>query len=179
MRSEFSAIHKLELPITYLQMWQTGEIAWFAMELDYIRHLNAGDHGERMVIPLRETGLLERRDGRWILVAWHESASQPDTGLGSLLTAQRTLRHRPRGTQTDAVNHVDLSSEWDITEIEDQKQYHATLDAHGNLYQRHSKVQTIPSPFRPTWCDCRFPSNLVCHDILVARDSTANSSWRA
>ncbi len=132
MRSEFSAVHKLELPITYLQMWQKGEIAWFARELDYIRHLNAGDQSERMAIPLRETGVLERRDGRWTLVAWHESGRQPDTGLGSLLTDQTTLRHRPRGTQTDAANHVDLSGEWDITEIEDQKQYHATLDAHGN-----------------------------------------------
>ncbi len=42
MRTEFSAVHKLELPITYLQVWERGEVAWFAMELDYIRYFSAG-----------------------------------------------------------------------------------------------------------------------------------------
>jgi hypothetical protein len=132
MRTEFRAVHKLELPITYLQVWQKGEVAWFAMELDYIRYLSAEDLSQRMVIPLRETGVLERRDGDWILVAWHESGRQPDTGLGSVLTNQTMLRHRTSGLHTDAPNHVDLSGEWAITEVEDNKQYRATLDAHGN-----------------------------------------------
>jgi hypothetical protein len=96
MRTEFSAVHKLELPITYLQVWQKGQVAWFAMELDYIRYLSAGDHSERMVIALRETGVLERRDGRWILVAWHESGRQPDTGLGSPITYDRGMIPGPR-----------------------------------------------------------------------------------
>ena len=80
MRTEFGAVHKLELPITSLQVWQKGEVAWFAMELDYIRYFSAEDDSERMVLPMRETGVLERRDDRWILVAWHESSRQPDTG---------------------------------------------------------------------------------------------------
>lgn len=132
MQSEFSAVHKLELPITYLQVWQKGEVAWFAMELDYIRYPRGGDSGQRMVIPLRETGVLERRDGAWVLVAWHESGRQPDTGLGSLLPNQTTWRHRTSGIQTDGPPQVDLSGEWNITEVEDNKQYRATLDAHGN-----------------------------------------------
>jgi SnoaL-like domain len=132
MRAEFRTVHKLELPITYLQVWQKGEVAWFAMELDYIRYLSVEDPSQRMVIPLRETGVLERRGGQWILVAWHESGRGPDTGLGNLLTDQTTLRRRADGRQKDGPNHIRLSGEWDITEVEDNKQYHATLDAHGH-----------------------------------------------
>lgn len=132
MRTEFRAVHKLELPITYLQVWQKGEVAWFAMELDYIRYFSAEDPSQRMVIPLRETGVLEQRDGDWILVAWHESRRQADTGLGSLFTNQPMLRHLTNGMRTDAPDHVDLSGEWAITEVEDNKQYRATLDTHGN-----------------------------------------------
>jgi hypothetical protein len=132
MRSEFAAVHKLELPITYLQIWQKGDVAWFAMELDYIRHLNAEDPSQRMVLPLRETGVLEQREGRWILVSWHESVRQPDTGLGGVLPQHTTVRHRTGGLHTDGPSSVDLSGQWDITEVEDNKQYRATLDAQGH-----------------------------------------------
>lgn len=132
MRTEFSAVHKLELPITNLQVWQKGDVAWFAMELDYIRYLRAEDNSERMVFPLRETGVLERRDGRWILVAWHESRRQLDTGLGSPLPNQTTLDQRTGGTQADATDRIDLGGKWEITEVDDNKKYYATLDAHGN-----------------------------------------------
>ena len=131
MRSEFSAVHKLELPITYLQVWEKGELAWFAMELDYIRYFSADDTSQRMVLPLRETGVLERRNGQWILVAWHESVRQPDTGLGGRLADPTPLRHRTAGFH-EGVPDVNLSGAWDITEVEDNKQYRATLDPKGN-----------------------------------------------
>ena len=113
MQAEFQAVQKLELPITYLQVWQKGDVAWFAMELDYIRYFKAEDPSQRMVLPLRETGVLERRDGRWILVAWHESDRQPDTGLGSALAAPTTGNHRPDASHAD---RSDVRGEWDITE---------------------------------------------------------------
>ncbi|MDP9132585.1 MAG: nuclear transport factor 2 family protein, partial [Nitrospirota bacterium] len=59
MRNEFDSVVKLELPITYLQFWSKGDIAWFAMELDYIRHIISNNLTQRMVLPLRETGVLE------------------------------------------------------------------------------------------------------------------------
>jgi hypothetical protein len=130
MRTEFEAVHKLELPITSLHVWQKGEVAWFAMELDYIRYLSAEDESERMVIPLRETGVLERRDGRWILVTWHESRRQPDTGSAAL--SQTTLSRRTDDTRGDPIDRIDLGGKWEITEIDDNKKYFATLDAHGN-----------------------------------------------
>lgn len=132
MRTEFDSVAKLELPITYLQFWRKGDVAWFAMELDYIRYLDLVDHTQRMVLPLRETGVMERRDGNWILVAWHESARQPDTGMGIALIEPATLMHRIADNQAPGPNGVDLSGEWEVTEIEDNKKYVATLDAQGN-----------------------------------------------
>ena len=132
MRSEFEAVHKLELPITYLQVWEKGDLAWFAMELDYIRYPRNEEMNQRMVLPLRETGVLERRDGQWILVAWHESVRQPDTGLGTRLPHRTTLRHRTAAFHPEASSHVSVSGEWDITEVEDNKRYRAMLDAKGN-----------------------------------------------
>ena len=50
-----------------------GDFAYFSMELDYVRYIGTGGSGVRTLVPLRETGVLERRRGEWILVAWHES----------------------------------------------------------------------------------------------------------
>ena len=128
MRSEFDSVVKLDIPITNLQLWHNGELAWFAMELDYIRHVNPGD--QPMVLPLRETGVLERRDGRWILVSWHELTRHhaPGDFLGRQDHAPSSRRRQPSGVQAN----VDLSGEWEVTEIEDNKKYVATLNAQGN-----------------------------------------------
>ena len=97
MRSEFDSVVKLDIPITHLQLWRNGEITWFAMELDYIRHVNSDD--QPMVLPLRETGVLERRDGRWILVSWHESTRHHDTRSGIASADKTTLLHRAADSQ--------------------------------------------------------------------------------
>lgn len=132
MRSEFDSVAKLEIPITSLHLWSNGDVAWFAMELDYIRYVNPGDLTQHMVLPLRETGVLERRDDRWILVSWHESARQPGGGLIGAAASATALLHRTADGQATATDGVDLSGEWEVTEIEDNKKYVATLDAQGN-----------------------------------------------
>ncbi len=132
MRSEFDSVAKLEIPITSLHLWSNGNVAWFAMELDYIRYVTPGDLTQRMVLPLRETGVLERRDGRWILVSWHESSRQPGGGLTGASVPATPLLHRTADGQAAATNGVDLSGEWEVTEIEDNKKYVATLDPQGN-----------------------------------------------
>jgi hypothetical protein len=132
MRSEFDSVVKLEIPITNLRSWSKGDIAWFAMELDYVRYTNLDDLTQRMVLPLRETGVLERRDGRWILVAWHESTRQHDNGTRSAAVHSASLLHRASDNQTTATDGADLSGEWEVLEIEDNKTYRATLDAQGN-----------------------------------------------
>jgi hypothetical protein len=70
LQEEFSTVERLEIPIKELHVWKHGEIAWFAMEIDYIRHLGKD---QVMTLPLRNTGVLKRRDGHWVLVNWHES----------------------------------------------------------------------------------------------------------
>ncbi len=130
MRSEFDSVVKLEIPITKLQLWRNGNIAWFAMELDYIRHVNTDD--QPMVLPLRETGVLERRNGRWILVSWHESARHHTLQPGVASADNSPLLHRTSDNQADTHNHVDLSGEWEVNEIEDNKKYVATLNQEGN-----------------------------------------------
>ncbi|MEW6542154.1 MAG: nuclear transport factor 2 family protein [Nitrospirota bacterium] len=73
MQTEFESATRIEIRVTQLKVWTRAETAWFAMEMDYIRYVGDGKDQARMVLPLRETGVLERRDGRWILVNFHES----------------------------------------------------------------------------------------------------------
>lgn len=133
MRSEFDSVARLEIPILELQMWRNHDVAWFAMELDYIRHIAVGTGTQRMVYHLRETGVMERRNGRWILVSWHESPR--DEGLPGL--HQATSSHLPvRMSDTsqarESAPSYDLSGEWEVLEPEENKTYRATLDRHGN-----------------------------------------------
>lgn len=136
MREEFAAAQKLELPIRELHVWTKGDVAWFTMELDYIRYAGEGAAQRRMVLPLRESGVLERRDGQWTLLSWHESFRTMQTS---------PLAHRAPG---EAASHLvsasngaatpDLSGEWEILEVEDDKRYKATLDKNGNgPYTQH------------------------------------------
>lgn len=131
MRSEFDSVTKLDIPITSLQMWSKGDIAWFAMELNYIRYTDSADLTQRMILPLRETGVMERRDGRWILVAWHESTRHHDSDNGPAADTSARV-HRASDTQQPVPNGIDLSGQWEVTEIEDNKKYVATLDGQGN-----------------------------------------------
>lgn len=133
MRSEFESVAKLELPIRKLQFWRKDDIAWFAMESDYIRYVDPNDFTQRMVLPLRETGVMERRDGRWILVSWHESTRHhgADKGTPSADNTSSLLRRTADNPPT-VPDNVDLSGEWEVTEVEDNKKYVATLNAQGN-----------------------------------------------
>lgn len=128
MKDEFDSVDNLDIHITDLKVWQRGDIAWFAMELDYGRDVSTENGQSRTIIPLRDTGVLERRDGKWVLVAWHESLQkpfQPSTLQPKIDTAVSSTSE-PR---TNSIA-VDLSGEWEIHE--DDKSYHATFDAMGN-----------------------------------------------
>ena len=137
MREEFDSVRKLEIPIHELKVWTKGDLAWFAMELDYIRFVGDAADPKRTVIPLRETGVLERRQGQWMLLSWHESFRTIQLG--------DPLAQRPASVVTQhLVNNAsspipDLSGEWDILEVEDDKHYKATLDKGGNgPYTQHN-----------------------------------------
>jgi ketosteroid isomerase-like protein len=80
MKDEFVNSQKLEIPIHELKVWTKGDLAWYAMELDYIRYVTDGPDLKRTVLPMRETGVLERRNGTWQLLSWHESFRSAQLG---------------------------------------------------------------------------------------------------
>lgn len=136
MKEEFDSVSTLELPITELKVWTHGDIAWFTMELDYIRYVGTGSTQARSVLPFRETGVLERRNGQWFLLSWHESFRHLGGIVGSRLESTRAIHTAGASSQasTDG-SAVDLSGEWEIIELvgkEEDKRYKATLDRGGN-----------------------------------------------
>jgi len=76
LRSEFQSVARLEIVIKDLKIWTREHVAWFAMELNYTRVLPSPTGETRMKMELRETGVLEKRDGQWLLHSWHESTRQ-------------------------------------------------------------------------------------------------------
>lgn len=136
MREEFGAAQRLELPILELKVWSRGDVAWFTMELDYIRFVGDGHDVKRTVLPLRETGVLERRQGQWTLLSWHESfRTVHNTGPLAQRPSNSSSQHF---VSTTTPSDPDLSGEWEILEVEDDKRYKATLDKDGNgPYTQH------------------------------------------
>jgi hypothetical protein len=137
IKEEFGKVAALDLPISELKVWSKGDIGWYTMELDYVRVLGQGQDQERAVLPLRETGVLERRNGQWILLSWHESLRN---ATGAMPVDDRLKSAAPRtvASSTGQPSVPDLSGEWDILEVEDNKSYKATLDKTGNgPYTQH------------------------------------------
>jgi len=137
MREEFANTKKIEIPITELKVWTKGDLAWFTMELDYIRYVGEGSDVKRTLLPLRETGVLERRAGRWQLLSWHESFRSAQLGGPLASSSAAAGSHR---LVSDAATTVmpDVGGEWEILEVEDEKRYKATLDKSGNgPYTQH------------------------------------------
>lgn len=129
MKEEFLNAQKLEIPINELKVWAKGDLAWYAMELDYIRYVTDGKESKRTVLPMRETGVLERRNGQWQLLSWHESFRSAQ--LSAYFSP--SVGSSPRANESTAASPgIDLSGEWDILEVEDDKRYKATLDKNGN-----------------------------------------------
>ena len=137
IKEEFANVAVLNLPISELKVWSKGDIGWYTMELDYVRVLGQGPDQQRAVIPLRETGVLERRNGRWVLLSWHESLRNAS---GVMPVDDQTKTSAPRAVASPVDQPVvpDLSGDWEILEVEDDKRYKATLDKAGNgPYTQH------------------------------------------
>ncbi len=137
IKEEFAKVAALDLPISELKVWSKGDIGWYTMELDYVRVLSQGPDQQRAVMPLRETGVLERRNGRWALLSWHESFRSISDAMP---VDDRTNAAAPRtvASLSGQPAVLDLSGEWDILEVEDDKRYRATLDKAGNgPYTQH------------------------------------------
>jgi len=137
IKEEFAKVAALDLPISELKVWSRGDVGWYTMELDYVRILRQGPDQQRAVLPLRETGVLERRNGQWVLLSWHESLRNAS---GAMPVDDRLNDAAARIVASSTGQSVvpDLSGEWEILEVEDDKRYRATLDNTGNgLYTQH------------------------------------------
>ena len=137
IKEEFANVAALDLRISELKVWSKGDIGWYTMELAYGRILGQGPDQQRAVLPLRETGVLERRNGQWVLLSWHESFRSVSDAMP---VDDRTKASAPRtvASSTGQPVVVDLSGEWEILEVEDDKRYKATLDKTGNgPYTQH------------------------------------------
>jgi ketosteroid isomerase-like protein len=136
MQEEFQSAHTIEIPIRELKVWTKGDLAWYAMEIDYIRTVKSGNDSRRAMLPLRESGVLERRNGQWVLLSWHESFRNAG---GAVALADRQPSPSLAVTASTLAQAVpDLSGEWEILEVEDDKRYRATLDKAGNgPYTQH------------------------------------------
>ncbi|MGH7233245.1 MAG: nuclear transport factor 2 family protein [Nitrospiraceae bacterium] len=177
MQLEFDSVERLDIPILNLTVWTRADTAWFAMELDYIRY-EFRKKTERTVLPLRETGVLERRDGKWILVAWHESVrgGSDVRPIDSHAGRQTT---RPVNTADPAHAH-DLSGEWDIQE--EDKSYKATLDREGNgsYTWQHGRIITTEFADRKWHGTWHQPGNdrEGAFEVLLSDDETeARGVW--
>ena len=125
MQQEFETVTHLDIPIKELHVWERGDFAWYTAEIDYIRYEGSGEAAHKMLLPLRESGVLERRDGRWLLVQWHESLERaPDTQPLDV-QARETV-----SSSSQSWNAIDVSGEWVIQE--EDKTYQAVLDGSGN-----------------------------------------------
>jgi ketosteroid isomerase-like protein len=132
-QEEFSSVTKLEIPIRELNVWTSGNVAWFTMEVDYTRFLGEGPDQRTTVLQLRESGVLEKRDGEWLLHSWHESPRTIPLIHASGIAASRLLVSTSMNGSAP-----DLSGEWDIVEVDNDKHYKATLDKAGNgPYSQH------------------------------------------
>ena len=137
IKAEFANATALDLRISELKVWSKGDIGWYTMELAYGRIIGQGPDEKRTVLPLRETGVLERRNGHWVLLSWHESFRSVSDAMP---VDNRTNAAAPHtvASSTGQSTVVDLSGEWDILEVEDDKRYRATLDKTGNgPYTQH------------------------------------------
>jgi ketosteroid isomerase-like protein len=153
MQEEFNSAAAIEIPIKELKVWTKGDLAWYAMEVDYIRTVVENGNRQRALLPLRETGVLERRDGRWVLHSWHESFRNAG---GAISLAGQSSKHPPTASASVALATPDLSGEWDILEVEDDKHYKASLDHAGNgLYTQHggrfTTTKCVDRLWQGTW----------------------------
>ncbi len=77
---------RLEVHIT-----ADGTSGWSFDELSY----RVVHEGRRVIIPMRSTGVYERRNGRWLVVQQHVSYGVPDAELGAYAAAGRGGRPLP------------------------------------------------------------------------------------
>ncbi len=73
-QAEFNQIQSVVMEYSWLFANAKGELAWFATELTAKVDLGK----EKFSVPGRWTGVLEKREGKWMIVLSHFSYTAPD-----------------------------------------------------------------------------------------------------
>ncbi len=136
-KEEFASVAKLDIPIHELKVWSKGILHGLRWNWTTCAFSEKDRINGRTVLPLRESGVLEQREGQWVLLSWHESlrtcSSAPPWPSDATTPSPQHLVSNAQPSSTP-----DLSGEWDILEVEDDKRYKATLDKAGNgPYTQH------------------------------------------
>lgn len=72
--NDFSQFKSMSTKYTGVMIGGKGDLAWFVAE-----SMSAVDMGEeKFNVPARWSGLLEKRDGKWLLIQSHFSVVEPD-----------------------------------------------------------------------------------------------------
>jgi uncharacterized protein (TIGR02246 family) len=72
--NDFAQFKSLSTKYTSVSVGAKGDLAWFAAES--VSAVELGD--EKLNVPARWTGLLEKREGKWMLIQSHFSVVEPD-----------------------------------------------------------------------------------------------------
>jgi uncharacterized protein (TIGR02246 family) len=72
--NDFAQFKSLITKYTWVSVAGKGDLAWFAA--DSISAVDMGE--EKLNVPARWTGLLEKRQGKWLLIQSHFSVVEPD-----------------------------------------------------------------------------------------------------
>ncbi|MGD9852734.1 MAG: nuclear transport factor 2 family protein [Nitrospirales bacterium] len=177
-QEEFSMLKGLTIDIVNLKVWQQGEVAWFAMEIDYNREVQTTDGPVKKTWPLRDTGVLTRQNGTWMLVNWHESMREP-IQLLEAVPAPKGFSSSSASSGSPVIE-VDLSGSWEIQE--EDKAYQATLDAQGNgpYNWQEGRIQTeklVNRLWSGTWHQ-KGNDREGAFEVLLAEDgTTAEGVW--
>lgn len=75
MQAQNAALHDIQIDVSYetIHISTQGDMAWATNQ--WIFNARLGD--QALALPLRCTWILEKREGRWILVHFHKSAEMP------------------------------------------------------------------------------------------------------
>ncbi|MBI5251679.1 MAG: nuclear transport factor 2 family protein [Desulfomonile tiedjei] len=72
--NDFTQFKSLSTKYTWISVGAKGDLAWFTAE-----SISAVDMGEeKLNVPARWTGLLEKRQGKWVLIQSHFSVVEPE-----------------------------------------------------------------------------------------------------
>lgn len=77
---DFARVISAKLNYTWMTVGSKGDVAWFAAEM--VAGVDTGT--ERIIAPARWTGVLEKRDGKWLFVLSHFSLPIPRDRAGQL-----------------------------------------------------------------------------------------------